>query len=252
MTSRFSQANLLLRSSLGLKGVFLALLATAAVGYADELYAAVQSTDRFAHGADRGGDTIDACRFLRQSHRRLVWALRRKHSPMPGVTVGADLVLEGFDNFQGGLDTAHLVGSTTFDLSFTFDLEKLQGLHGGEFYIDLEDHAFRNPTKSLVGDLQVFDKENNSPFLQFFRDVVSAEIVRRQSAFESREGGCQHRALCVIDNVAARFLVVHHKVSLRLIVAVMPTTPDPMPSINAFFTPTDLVLSRGVGAYYSE
>lgn len=35
-------------------------------------------------------------------------------------------------------------------------------------YADLEAHSFQNPTKLLVGDFQVFDKNTADPFWQMF------------------------------------------------------------------------------------
>jgi carbohydrate-selective porin OprB len=78
------------------------------------------------------------------------WGLRQRLQDA-GITVGAILMLEGFRNFEGGIDTAHSVGATTFDLNLALDTDKLLHWHGGEFYVDLEDHAFRNPSTALVG-----------------------------------------------------------------------------------------------------
>jgi carbohydrate-selective porin OprB len=52
----------------------------------------------------------------------------------------------------------------------------------------------------------------------------------------------------VIDN-GLPFLNSSTQVSPTIF--MMPTTPDPMPSINAFFTPTDWYFA-GVGAYYAN
>jgi carbohydrate-selective porin OprB len=52
------------------------------------------------------------------------WGLRHRLQDA-GITVGATLLLEGFRNFQGGIDTAHAVGATTFDLNLALDTDKL-------------------------------------------------------------------------------------------------------------------------------
>jgi porin len=175
------------------------------------------------------------------------WFGARRKLADAGVTVGADLVLEGFDNFQGGLDTAHAVGATTFDLNVALDLEKLAKIHGGEFYADLEDHAFGNPTTALVGDLQVFDKLNASPYLQIFEAWYQQTLLN--GVLRVKVGKVDANSeFCVIDN-GLPFLNSSTQVSPTIF--VMPTTPDPMPSINAFFTPTDWYFA-GVGAYYSN
>jgi len=175
------------------------------------------------------------------------WGGLRTKLDNAGVDVGADLILEGFDNFQGGLDTRHLVGSTTFDLNFTFDLEKLANLRGGEFYIDLEDHAFRNPTTALVGDAQVFDKLNASPYLQIFEVWYQQKLFNDKLRLKIGKVDANSE-FSVIDN-GLSFLNSSTQVTPTIF--MMPTTPDPMPSINAFITPVDWFFA-GFGAYYAN
>jgi carbohydrate-selective porin OprB len=53
------------------------------------------------------------------------WWGRRQQLQDAGISIGSTLTLEGFANFRGGVDTAHRVGATTFDLNLTLDTEKL-------------------------------------------------------------------------------------------------------------------------------
>jgi porin len=175
------------------------------------------------------------------------WGGLRTKLANAGINIGADLYLEGFANFQGGLDTAHLVGSTTCDLNFTFDLEKLVNIRGGEFYFDLEDHAFRNPSTALVGELQTFDPLNSPPYLEV------AEVWYQQKLFNDKLrlkiGKVDANSeFSVIDN-GLSFLNDTTQVSPTIF--PMPTTPDPMPSINVFLTPVDWFFA-GFGAYYAN
>ena len=175
------------------------------------------------------------------------WWGQRQRLQDAGITVGATLTLEGFSNFQGGIDTAHLVGATTFDLNLAVDTDKLLHWHGGEFYVDLEDHAFRNPSTALVGDLQVFDKQNTSPYLQIFemwfqQNLLDGKIRVKIGKVDANTD------FSVIDN-GLPFLSSSTQVSPTIF--VFPTTPDPMPSANVFFTPNESYYAS-FGAYYAN
>jgi porin len=174
------------------------------------------------------------------------WGLRQRLQ-VAGITVGATLLLEGFRNFQGGIDTAHAVGATTFDLNLALDTDKLLHWHGGEFYVDMEDHAFRNPSTALVGDLQIFDKQNSPPYLQIF------EMWYQQKLFDDKIrvkiGKVDaNTEFSVIDNGLA-FIGSSTQVSPTIF--MFPTTPDPMPSVNVFFTPNESYYAS-FGAYYAN
>jgi porin len=164
-----------------------------------------------------------------------------------GISIGATLQLEGFANFMGGIDTANLLGSTTFDLNVTLDLEKLAHLSNAEFYCDIESHAFRNPSTDLVGDLQFFDNNNAAPYLQiyelwyqqsFFDDVLRIKIGKVDANTE----------FCVIDN-GKSFLSSSAQVTPTI--SVIPTQPDPAPSFNLFLSPKGGFFTS-FGVYYSN
>jgi porin len=175
------------------------------------------------------------------------WWGQRQRLQEAGITIGATLTLEGFNNFRGGLATAPAVGAATSDLNLALDTDKLLHWRGGEFYADLEDHAGRNPTTALVGDLQVFDKQNSSPYLEIFEiwyqqklwdDKIRIKIGKVDANTE----------FSVIDN-GLPFLNSSTQVSPTIF--VFPTTPDPMPSVNVFFTPNEFWYA-GFGAYYAN
>lgn len=175
------------------------------------------------------------------------WWGARTRLGQAGITVGANLVAEGFDNFQGGIDTAHRVAATTFDFNLALDTDKAFHLHGGELYFDLEDHAFRNPSTALVGDLQVFDKQNASPYLQVF------EVWYQQQLFDDKLrikiGKIDaNTEFSVIDN-GLPFLTSSTQVSPTNF--DFPTTPDPMPGINLFLKPNPLVYAS-FGTFYAN
>ncbi|MEJ2723553.1 MAG: carbohydrate porin [Deltaproteobacteria bacterium] len=176
-----------------------------------------------------------------------VWRGLGRRLDQAGFILDAGLVLEGFKNSIGGLRTSSLVGAATFDLNLTFDPENLSGWKGCKFYIDLEDHAGRNPSEVLVGDLQVFDKLNAAPFLQIY------ELWYQQGLFEDKLrlkiGKVDANSeFSVIDN---GLLFLNSSTQVSPTVSGFPTFPDPMPSINLFFTP-DESHYVSFGAYYAN
>jgi porin len=175
------------------------------------------------------------------------WWGRRQWLKQAGVSIDASLILEGFKNLRGGISTYPPVGASTFDLSLTLDTARLLKVPGGTFYVDLEDHAGRNPTTVLVGDLQIFDKLNMLPYLQIF------ELWYQQKLFDNtirlKVGKVDANSeFSVIDN-GLPFLNSSTQVSPT--VYLFPTTPDPMPAINVFFTPTKFYYAS-FGAFYAN
>jgi porin len=175
------------------------------------------------------------------------WFGARQKLADAGVSIGATLIAEGFDNFQGGIDTAHAMGATTFDLTATFDLQKLLNIANAQVYVDLEDHAFRNPSISMVGEFLTFDKLNSSPYLQF------AELWYQQSWFDGvlrlKIGKVDaNNEFSVIDN-GAPFISDSSQVDPTIL--PMPTTPSSQPGANLFFTPANGYFAS-FGAYYSN
>lgn len=160
------------------------------------------------------------------------WWGGRQRLEEAGVFLNAQLVLEGFNNFQGGLNTG-TVGASTFDLNLALDTEKAFNWKGGEFYVDLEDHTGRNPAAVLTGDIQNFDKLNFTSYLQIF------ELWYQQELFDGRLrlklGKIDaNTEFSVIDN-GLPFLNASTQVTPTI--TPFPTTPDPMPSADLFFTP---------------
>jgi porin len=175
------------------------------------------------------------------------WGGERRRLEQAGIRINAGLVLEGFKNFAGGLSTSRILGASTFDLGLTLDTKRLFDWQGGKFYVDLEDHAGKNPTTDLVGDLQVFDKLNASRYLQIF------ELWYQQKLFDGKMrvkvGKVDANSeFSVIEN-GLEFIGSSSQVSPTIF--LLPTTPDPMPSVNVFITPMESFYI-GLGAYYSN
>lgn len=160
----------------------------------------------------------------------------------PRITISANEVLEGFANFAGGKSTAHPGVASTFDLDMSVDTG-----YGGMFHIDLQDHAGQNPTTDLVGDLQVFDKLNSAPYFQIFELWYQQRLCAGRLRLKIGKVDA-NTEFSVIDN-GLSFLNSSTQVTPTLF--VLPTTPAPMPSVNAFFVPNQShYVSFGV--YYAN
>lgn len=171
------------------------------------------------------------------------WCGYRSQLANEGVTIGADWVLEGFDNFLGGKHTG-ITGASTFDLSATVETEKMFDLPGGVFYVDLEDHGGRDPSARLVGDLQAFDKLNDSPYLEIY------ELWYQQKFFHGRLrvkiGKVDGNGEFAVVRNGLDF--VNSSSQLTPTFYVLPTTPAPMDSANVFYRP-NRSLYLGLGVY---
>jgi len=152
-----------------------------------------------------------------------------------GVTFGVSESLEGYYNLMGGIRVGSVVAST-FDANISIDMQQLLGVSGGKFYADLEAHSFSDPSNVLVGDLQVFDKNNAKAFLQMF------EFWYQQMLFNNtlriKVGKVDANVEFSLINNGLDFMTSSAHVTPTL--SVFPTFPDPMPSVNLFFTPGKL------------
>jgi porin len=164
-----------------------------------------------------------------------------------GITINARLVLEGFHNFQGGLNTSRVVGASTFDLSLSLDTAKIFNWPGGKFYVDLEDHAGQDPSTVLVRDLQVFDKLNARPYLQIFELWYQQKLL--EGKVRIKIGKVDANTEFSVINNGLDFANSSAQVSPTAF--LLPTTPAPMPSVNLFFTPSEFYYA-GFGVYYSN
>lgn len=175
------------------------------------------------------------------------WGRVRDRLEEAGISVDAELVLQGFRNFMGGLNDSRTVGAYTFDLGLTADTETLFGWPGGTFYIDFEDHEGKNPSADLIGDLQVFDKSNSSPYAQIFEVWYEQRLF--QDKFRIKVGKVDSNTeFSVIEN-GLDFLNSSSQVSPTCF--LMPTTPDPMPGFNVFFSPNEHYFVS-FGIYYAN
>ena len=174
------------------------------------------------------------------------WGGLRKELEDKGISFGTMWTIQGFRNFEGGLHVGDTAAST-LDVNLSLDAEKLFGLAGGKFYADFQNHAGPDPSSYLVGDLEKFTKLNYSPFTQI------AEIWWEQKLFGDKLrlkiGKVDANSeFSVIDN-GLPFLSSSTQVTPTLL--PFPTFPDPLPSVNVFYTPTELFYAS-FGAYYAN
>lgn len=164
-----------------------------------------------------------------------------------GISLSGSIVLEGFNNFMGGVRSGEVVGASTIDLSVGLDAEKLLGIAGGELYADLEDHAGQDPSNAIAGDLQVFDKLNSPPYLQLFEFWYQQLLFN--GALRVKVGKIDANSEFSVVDYGLPFLSSSTQVSPT--VFLFPTTPDPMPAVNLFFTPSRSFYTS-VGAFYGN
>lgn len=162
------------------------------------------------------------------------WDGERQRLANDGVSPDAQIILEGFENSLGGVDTG-VVGASTVDLNLTVDTQKAFGWKGGEFYVDLEDHAGRNPSTALTGDIQVFDRLNSSACFQVFELWYQQELFAGHLRVKIGKIDA-NTEFSVIDN-GLPFLNASTQVTPTI--TPFPTTPDPMPSADLFLTPVE-------------
>ncbi len=175
------------------------------------------------------------------------WGGQRSKLKEAGVDITLEAVLEGFDNFRGGISTSKTVGAATLDAGLMLDTEKLLKWPGGTFYADLEYHGGGNPTEELVGDLQVFDKQNQPHYLQLFELWYQQKLL--DDKVRVKIGKTDVNTEFDVIDYGLGFL--HSSSQLSPTNFLLPTTPDPMPGIAAFLEPCDTWYA-GVGAYYAN
>lgn len=175
------------------------------------------------------------------------WGGTRDMLELAGISFHGSIVLEGFNNFMGGIRSGEVVGASTIDLSVGLDAGRLFGISGGELYADLEEHAGEDPSDAIAGDLQVFDKLNSPPYLQLF------EFWYQQILFHNllrvKIGKVDANSEFSVIDYGLPFLSSSTQVSPT--VFLFPTTPDPMPAVNLFFTPTRSFYASA-GAFYGN
>jgi porin len=172
------------------------------------------------------------------------WWGERKRLEDRGISINAQWVVEGFENSQGGVSTG-VAAASTFDLNLAVDTEKAFGWKGGEFYGDLEDHAGRNPAADLSGDIQNFDKLNFTPYLQIFEFWYQQQLFNGMLRVKAGKIDA-NTEFSVIDN-GLPFLNASTQVTPTI--TPFPTTPDPMPSADVFFTPVQYWYASFMASY---
>jgi porin len=160
------------------------------------------------------------------------WGGLRDRMERRGVSIDIDWLMEGFKDFRGGITTGS-AGASTFDVSLTLDMQKSFGLSGGRLHLGVEDHAGRNPSAVLVGDVQLFDKQNSAPYSQVFELWYEQRLFNNKLRVKAGKVDA-NTEFSVIDS-GLSFLNSSAQVTPTLF--VLPTTPAPMPGVNLFYTP---------------
>ena len=184
--------------------------------------------------------------FWQQDELTGEWGGLRKKLEDSGVKIEGVWIGQGFRNFLGGITTGNTAAST-FDLSILLDGEKLVGWKGAKFFMDFQDHAGPDPSLNLVGDVEKFTKLNWTPFTQM------AEFWYEQMLFDDKLrvkiGKVDANTEFSVIDFGLPFLSSSTQVTGTFL--VFPTFPDPLPSVNLFFTPNDSFYAS-FGAYYAN
>ncbi len=174
------------------------------------------------------------------------WGGLRKKFEDAGVKLDAVWVGQGFRDFRGGITTGNTAAST-FDFSVLLDGEKLLGWKGAKFFMDFQDHAGPDPSVNLVGDVEKFTKLNWTPFSQV------AELWYEQMLFDGKLrlkiGKVDANSEFSVIDFGLPYLSSSTQVTGTFF--MFPTFPDPLPSVNLFFTPNDTFYAS-FGAYYAN
>ena len=182
--------------------------------------------------------------FWAQSQLTGDWGgVRQQLSKDDGLTIALTWVADGFDNFTGGIRQGATLAST-LDLKLTLDTS-VRGWQGGTFYLDLQDHAGKDPSEVLTGDLQRFANYSSDPFFQveelwyqqtLFNSVLRLKVGKMDANDE----------FTVIDN-GANFLNSSAQNSPTIF--NFPTYPLAMPGAVLAFTPVDFFYAKAGGFY---
>lgn len=202
------------------------------------------STNQVQTGAPPVSPTSDNTSF--EDYATGGWSGARQRLENRGISINAQWVLEGFYNARGGMKTGDAWAST-FDLNLALDMDKAAGWKGGEFYVDLEDHAGRNPTADWTGDLQAFDKLNTPRYFQIYELWYQQALLNGWLRLKMGKMDA-NLEFSVIDN-GLPFLNASTQVTPTIL--AFPTTPDPMPGVSVFFTPGKFWYAS-FGAYYAN
>jgi len=174
------------------------------------------------------------------------WGGLRKKWEDAGVSIDGVWIGQGFRNFRGGITPGNTAAST-FDFSILLDGEKLLGWKGAKFFLDFQDHAGPDPSLHLVGDVEKFTKLNWTPFSQV------AELWYEQMLFDDKLrlkiGKVDANTEFSVIDFGLPFLSSSTQVTGTFF--MFPTFPDPLPSVNLFFTPND-TFYVSFGAYYAN
>jgi porin len=245
-----------MRPGCGFAAIVLVLSASVGVAQAAASTAASTPVERLATGAPNSPDGLaillsgiassGAAGSPDLWHREQLtgdwWGLRTRLA-REGVFLYANLIADAFDDFSGGRREGQ-TGSSTVTFGLDVDTRDLLDLSGGRLHFSMQDHEGGNPSQTLVGDLQLFNRLSFPPYLEIF------ELWYQQELF----GGKLRVKLAKADGnqdfaaVSNGQLFLNSSAQLEPTLFVLPTTPAPMDGVSVFYRPNPLVYA-GFGLY---
>jgi carbohydrate-selective porin OprB len=92
-----------------------------------------------------------------------------------GIEFTGNVIYHLDANLAGGIKTG-IVNQGLLNLGFLFDLNKISGVHGLDFFVDLQVHEGRNPSFKLTGDNLIFDGISAQNYVQLYEYWLREKI----------------------------------------------------------------------------
>jgi carbohydrate-selective porin OprB len=173
------------------------------------------------------------------------WGGLRTELGEAGVAVGGVYTLDFGQVLSGGL-RRRSAARGLLDVGLALDLEALAGLRGATFYAGIQSFRGRNGSEDL-GDIHGYSNIDAERFDSF------AEVWYEQRLAASRVrlklGSVDANTEFAFVEAAEQF--INSSAGFSPTIFSMPTYPDPAPSVNVFFRPTEKV-RLGLGVYRSS
>jgi porin len=167
------------------------------------------------------------------------WGGTRRRLAEKGITFDIDTIVDVTKNLKGGLGTAGSTWRRLTEATFTLDTRPLFGLEGGIVFADFQNADGRNPSDTLIGDVQGIDGLDGVPGAPHQNRTQLAQFWYQQSAFDGalriKVGKVDANNEFDHSDTAQEFL--HQSTGSSATLFTLPTYPDPATSVNIFVKP---------------
>jgi len=165
-----------------------------------------------------------------------------------GVDVNVNVIMDGFRNFTGGIRTSKTQGLSFLDLFVALDTHRLLRWPGGLFAAEIAYGAGDDPTKTMVGDVLLFDLFDGPRYLSLYQLWYEQKMA--DDWFRVRVGKIDANGEFNVVEYGLWFVSKANQINPTNY--LIPTTPGPMPGVTAFLEEPDNRWYIGVGGFYSN